>query len=92
MVAFGAAPSRDYPLSTKRALEAFSCGGRFPLYCLGVASGGEPLHPLARGKYAVRNDARVLPWTAWRPPGPNERTWEQVFSDKRRTPGGWVDA
>jgi len=62
VVAFGAAAGRDWPLSVKRALEAFSLGNTVPLYCLGTSGGGDPLHPLARGKYAVRNDAELRPW------------------------------
>lgn len=97
VVAFGAAMGRDYPLTTRRALEAFSCDGKYDLYCLGVASGGEPLHPLARGKYAVRNDTPLRLWkgpaTLDMPRGVNARvrSWDEVFSDKRRVPGGWVD-
>lgn len=64
VAAFGAAPGRDFPLTVKRALDAFTCGGRFPLYCLGTTADGWPLHPLARGKLAVRNDTQLRPWMA----------------------------
>lgn len=30
--------------------------------CLGMTSDDLPLHPLARGKHVVRNDAALLPW------------------------------
>lgn len=98
IVAFGAEPPRRFPAAVMEALDAFTCGGRHDLYCLGVAGGGEPLHPLARGKYAVRNDTPLRLWkgpaTLDMPRGVTarvERTWDEVFSDKRRTAGGWAD-
>lgn len=33
-----------------------------PLLCLGKTAGGNPKHPLARGKHKVRKDAPLLPW------------------------------
>jgi hypothetical protein len=90
IVAFGAAPMRDHPIAVHRALEVFSNYGKHPLYCLGTTGDGQPLHPLARGKHAVRNDAQLRPWTSWRW-GPNERSWDDVFSDKVRCAAGWVD-
>ena len=90
IVAFGAAPMRGHPLAVRRALEVFSNYGEHALYCLGTTGDGQPLHPLARGKYAVRNDAQLRPWTNWRW-GPNERSWDDVFSDKVRCAAGWVD-
>lgn len=35
--------------------------GRVPL-CLGLTPDGAPLHPLARGKFAVRNDCEPFDW------------------------------
>lgn len=90
IVGFGAAPMRDRPISVRRALEAFSNFGQHPLYCLGTTDDNMPLHPLARGKYAVRNDAELRPWSGWSW-GANERTWDDVFSDKQRCAAGWVD-
>jgi hypothetical protein len=85
VVAFGAAAGRDWPLSVRRALEAFSLGNTVQLYCLGTSSGGDPLHPLARGKYAVRNDTELRPWHGSRP---GERSWAEVFADKVETEHG----
>jgi hypothetical protein len=62
VVAFGAAPARKFPHHVAAALDAFTLGGRHPLYCLGTTPDGLPLHPLARGKFAVRNDAELRPW------------------------------
>lgn len=64
VVAFGAAPGRKFPRTVYLALDAFSLGGSKPLYCLGTTEDGQPLHPLARGKFAVRNDAELRPWMA----------------------------
>jgi len=61
VVAFGTV-RRRYPRFVKAALDAFTNGGRRPLYCLGTTSDGQPLHPLARGKHAVRNDATLRRW------------------------------
>lgn len=89
VVAYGATPGRDYPGAVARAVEAFSLYGTVPLYCLGTTPDGQPLHPLARGKYAVRNNAKLQ---LWRPANDKPLpTWDQVFADKRRIPGGWVD-
>jgi hypothetical protein len=60
VVAFGAL--RSYARCVDKALDAFSQGGRVPLYCLGTTGDGLPLHPLARGKHAVRNDATLREW------------------------------
>ena len=30
--------------------------------CLGVTPEGAPLHPLARGKFAITNDTRLTKW------------------------------
>lgn len=58
VVAFGAA-GRRYARFVDQALEAFTHG---PLHCLGVTADNMPLHPLARGKQAIRRDAVLAPW------------------------------
>lgn len=63
VVAFGAEPLRRYEADVFHALEAFSLEFTVPLYCLGTTDRGEPLHPLARGKQAVRNDAVLREWS-----------------------------
>ena len=67
-VAFGAAPIFHDEVWLERCLEAFSQPSTVKpaderLYCLGVSSGGQPLHPLARGKVRVRNDYQPIVWT-----------------------------
>lgn len=62
VVAFGAEPGRRFPAMVRAAVDAFTLGGRFPLYCLGTTDDGHPLHPLARGKLAVRNDTNLRAW------------------------------
>lgn len=64
-VAFGAEPPRRDPGCTARALRRFQATGLFePLLCLGVTPDGWPLHPLARGKFAIPNDRAPRPWQA----------------------------
>jgi hypothetical protein len=92
VVAYGAVPGRKYPAHVAAALDAFSLGRSVPLYCLGTTSDGHPLHPLARGKLAVRNDVELK---LWRPAkeGPPDRSWDGVFSDlKRSSHGSWSAA
>lgn len=88
VVAFGVEPLRRFPVAVRRAVEAFSLEGSVPLYCLGVAGDGKaPLHPLARGKFAVRNDAELRPWS-WLD---EQHKWDAVFSDCRRSESGvWI--
>ena len=87
IVAYGCAPQGRDQVAVAAALEAFSLQHTVPLYCLGESS-GQPLHPLARGKLAVRNDAELR---LWKPAyGPVKR-WDDVFSDKRQAAVGWVD-
>ena len=45
-----------------RVLESFSRYADNGLLCLGRSPAGWPLHPLARGKFAVRNDVEPGPW------------------------------
>lgn len=63
VVAFGAAPGRSYRPAVERALDAFRMGSDKPLMCLGTTADGWPLHPLARGKLAVRNDTPLREWS-----------------------------
>jgi hypothetical protein len=64
-VAFGADPFKRAPELTVQAVRLFGLrqGIRSPVVALGVNSTGWPLHPLARGKYAIRNGTRPVPWT-----------------------------
>jgi hypothetical protein len=61
VVAFGAAPWRSHRAACIEALRAWLPNDRVPL-CLGVTDDGAPLHPLARGKFAVRNDTVPYDW------------------------------
>lgn len=45
----------------RRALEQFERRAD-RLLCLGTSPAGWPLHPLARGKFAIRNEAELVPW------------------------------
>lgn len=88
VVAYGAEPTRRDRMAVARAVEVFSLYGNVPLYCLGTTPDGYPLHPLARGKFAVRNDATLQLWRGVQPVLP----WSVVMADKRALPdGGWVD-
>ena len=62
IAAFGAEPGRRLPRAIMRAIDAFTLGGRFPLYCIGTTEDGLPLHPLARGKLAIPRDVQLQPW------------------------------
>lgn len=64
LVAFGAEPFRRHRLDVLEAIDAFTLGGRHKLYCLGTTADNLPLHPLARGKFAVRNDCEIIEWSA----------------------------
>jgi hypothetical protein len=68
IVAFGAQPIEHDQFWLEQCLEAFEqpseCGADERLWCLGVNKYGQPLHPMARGKMRVRDDA---PLVVWRP-------------------------
>jgi hypothetical protein len=60
-VAFGCEPARRYPDEVQVAVAAFeSPPGR--VMALGTNDEGWPLHPLARGKFAIRNGTRGQSW------------------------------
>lgn len=61
-MAFGAEPGRKHPYAVRAAIDAIWQPDRPVPLCLGRTADGLPLHPLARGKHAVRNDARLEPW------------------------------
>lgn len=61
VAAFGVV-HRDLGWHRRRALEQFERRAE-RLLCLGTSPGGWPLHPLARGKFAIRNDVELVPWT-----------------------------
>lgn len=63
-VAFGAEPWRRYRSHMEYLIDVIrSASGGKPLMCLGTAGDGAPLHPLARGKFAVRNDCEIMEWS-----------------------------
>jgi hypothetical protein len=68
VVACGPEGFRRYPAMVRRALQSFLW--HFPpihqkheAMCLGVTPEGAPLHPLARGKFAIPNTTRLTKWT-----------------------------
>ena len=73
VVAFGAEPLvKDFNW-VQECLEAFTQPFDYPdsgweydelAMCIGVTNNGSPIHPLARGKWRVPNDARPVPWQA----------------------------
>lgn len=63
VVAFGAEPLRRFPDHCRRMLSAFTRHNSSPLLCLGTTDDGMPLHPLARGKHAIRKGTPLRPWT-----------------------------
>lgn len=63
-VAFGVEPPRRHAEHVRRNVEAFGGLEQHKLLCLGTSDDGWPLHPLARGKFAITNDRKPVPW-AW---------------------------
>jgi hypothetical protein len=62
-VAFGPEPVRRDRAHVIDMLGIFSADGSRPLLCLGTSPEGWPLHPLARGKFAIPNDRQPMPWS-----------------------------
>lgn len=62
VVAFGALALRRHPDHCRRMLAAFTRHNSSPLLCLGTTDDGMPLHPLARGKHAIRKGTPLRPW------------------------------
>lgn len=63
-VAFGAGPWRRHRAVVDEALVALLAAAPDEVvpHCLGLTQDGAPLHPLARGKLAVRDDAQPFEW------------------------------
>jgi hypothetical protein len=59
-VAFGVV-APELAWHRRRALDQFSRRAD-QLLCLGRSPAGWPLHPVARGKFAIRNDTEPMPW------------------------------
>lgn len=70
MVAFGAEPEKRSPHWVEACLEAFRQPAHIApfaderLYCLGTTKDGQPIHPLARGKWRVPDDQQPIVWEA----------------------------
>lgn len=62
-VAFGPEPVRRDRAHVIDMLGIFSADGARPLLCLGTSPEGWPLHPLARGKFAIPNDRQPMAWS-----------------------------
>jgi hypothetical protein len=67
VVAFGAAPIERDQGWLEQCLEAFGQPADLPerdsrLYCLGVSKSGHPLHPMARGRMRVPDNAQPILW------------------------------
>jgi len=60
-VAFGVV-APELAWHRRRALEQFSRRAD-QLLCLGLSPAGWPLHPVARGKFAIRNDTQPQIWS-----------------------------
>lgn len=62
-VAFGVAMPAKALWHLTRAVDAFLTPERSrPALCLGTSPAGWPLHPLARGKFAIPNSREPQPW------------------------------
>lgn len=66
VVAFGAQPIERDQVWLEECLEQFQqpsdCGAGEALYCLGTTKAGQPLHPLARGKWRVPDNQQPILW------------------------------
>lgn len=66
MVAYGAVPAQRCPGWLGLCLEAYrqpsNVGAGEALHCLGLTKDGQPLHPMARGKWRVPDDAQPVPF------------------------------
>lgn len=62
IVAFGAEPGRRFFLDAALAVRAFMHGQAEPALCYGTTDDGWPLHPLARGKFAIPYDREPQEW------------------------------
>lgn len=62
IMACGAEGLRRHPVLFRAAAAVFV--GAEETLCLGTTDGGAPLHPLARGKHAIRNATRPVPFHA----------------------------
>jgi hypothetical protein len=72
VAAFGAQPATRDPYWIDECVERFTQPFDYPdsgwahqeeCVCLGTTKDGQPIHPLARGKNRVRDDARPIPWS-----------------------------
>jgi hypothetical protein len=63
IVGFGPEPARRARGAVERALYFFTKGGVRPVLAFGATDDGWPLHPLARGKFAIPNSRRPVPWS-----------------------------
>lgn len=63
-VAFGAEPWRRHRPAVEEAVRVMLAAAPDWIVpdCLGITPDGAPLHPLARGKFAVRNDCEIFEW------------------------------
>lgn len=61
-MAFGAEPARRAPGVVRSAINAIWDRERGVPVCLGMTGDDLPLHPLARGKMAIRRDATLYEW------------------------------
>ncbi len=62
IVAFGPDPVKRHRRTAIDALGMFSRDGSRRVLCLGTSPGGWPLHPLARGRFAIPNTRHPVPW------------------------------